>query len=116
MVMDGCAIIPPMSTEWLEPIPVASKLHDSLSKLSSKLGDLFVEAAQEGDLYLVKKLVQNYQVSVDVTHQSTPGLTALHLACWRGRMKVAQWLLDQKANIETADQKGRTAVYFAVKG
>lgn len=115
-MIDGSVIIPAMSPEWLEPLPMASKLHNGLSKLSSKLSDLFVEAAGEGDLYLVNNMVKNYQVSLDATHQSTAGLTALHLACRRGHIPVIKWLLDQKANIEKADQKGRRAIYYAVKG
>ncbi len=106
-----------MQPEWLEILPITTKLHDRLSKLSSKLGDLFVEAAQEGDLYLLKELVQHFKVSKDVAHTSKPNLTALHLACRRGRREVVEWLLSvQKVDLERADDKGRTAIYHAVKG
>ena len=108
--------LPAMKPEWLEAVPVAIKLHEKLSKLKSQLGNLLVQAAQEGDLYLLQELIENHKVSVDVDHKSTPGLTALHTACRQGRLKVIELLLDQGADIEKADEKGRTALYHAVKG
>lgn len=115
--MEKELLTPGMQPEWLEILPVTTKLHDRLSRLSSKLGDLFVEAAQEGDLYLVKELVIHFKVPKGVAHTSKPGFTALHMACRRGRREVVEWLLSApKVDLEKADDKGRTAIYHAVKG
>jgi len=108
--------LPVMKPEWLEAVPVAFKLHQKLSKMKTKLGNLFVQSALEGDLYILRELLENFKVSVDVDHKSTPGLTALHLACQKGRLEIVEWLLEKKANIEKSDEKGRTALYHAVKG
>jgi len=107
--------LPAAKPEWLEAVPMAFKLHQKLLTLKSNLGNLFIETAQEGDLYLLEELLHNYRVSVD--HKSTHGLVALHVACRKGHLQIVQWLLiEQKADIEKADDKGRTAVYHAVKG
>jgi len=118
MMMDDPPIlpVPPIRPEWLEVLSVSTKLQKKLSKLESKLGDLFVEAASEGDLNFLKKLVTIHKVPVDVVHKSTPGFTALHLASRRGHLQSVQYLLEKKADIDKVDQKGRTAVYHAVKG
>jgi len=108
-------VLPAMKAEWLEAVPVVVRLHDKLSKLNMKLGNLFVDAAEEDDLYLLKELLENYRVSVDVDHKSTPGLTALHYACLKGHVKVVKWLLEQKADIEREDEKGRTGLVHAVE-
>jgi len=108
--------LPPMKPEWLEAVPVAFRIHDKLLKLKLKLGNLFVEAALESDLYALKDLLENYKVPVDVDHKSMPGFTALHLACRKGRLEAVEWLLENGADIEKTDEKGRTALYHAVKG
>ena len=72
--------VPAINSEWLEAVPMAFTVHDKLSQLKIKLGNLFVEAAQEGDLYILKHLFQNHKVSVDMDHKSRAGLTALHSA------------------------------------
>lgn len=84
--------------------------------MRSELGNLLVEAAREGNLNLVKELVEHCGVAVDVEHTTTPGLTALHLASRYGHLDVIQWLLGKNVNLEKADHKGRTAIYHAVKG
>ncbi len=110
-----------VQTDWIESIPVhESQFYEILFTIRWKLGNLFVEVASKGDLYLVQQLVQNHKVPVDVQHQSTPGLTALHAACLEGRLNVIQWLLSEPKNkdllLEKEDNKGRRATYFAVKG
>ena len=95
---------------------MTQQLHDRFLNLALELGDLLVEAAQEGNLNLVIELVENRRVPVDVDHRLTPGLTALHLAAQHGHLDVAQFLLEKNSNLEKGDHRGRTAVYHAVKG
>lgn len=102
-----------MRPEWLE---VSSKLQKKLSKIESKLGDRYVEAARDGDLNLLKKLSETHKVPVDVVHKSTPGFTALQLACLRGHLQVVQHLLEHNADLEKENDLGRTAVDYAVIG
>ncbi len=111
-----------VQSNWIESLPDSdSQRYKTLFKLKWKLSDLLVEAAKEGDLYLVQLLFQNYLVPVEyVPHRSTSGLTALHVACQEGHLKVIQWLLSEPKNkdllLEKEDCKGRRPIYFAVKG
>ncbi|KAK5656009.1 hypothetical protein OQA88_5147 [Cercophora sp. LCS_1] len=43
------------------------------------------------------------------------GRTALHFACMKGHLKVAQTLVATSAKIELRDHKGSTALYYAAK-
>jgi len=61
-----------------------------------KLENLFVDATEEDDLYILKELFENYKISVDVDHKSSPGVN----------IKVVEWLLEQKADIEKEDEEG----------
>jgi len=111
-----------VQSDWLESLPVSvRKRYETLFKLKWKLSDLLIQAAkEEGDLHLVQLLVENYTVPVNVQHKSTPGLTALHLACLEGQLNVIRWFLSEPKNkellLEKEDYKGRRAIYFAVKG
>jgi len=110
-----------VQSDWLESLLVSeSQLYEFIFKMRWKQANLFLEAANKGDLYLVQLLLQNYKVPVDVQHRSTPGLTALHVACLKGRLNVIQWFLSEPKNkellLEKEDYKGRRPIYFAVKG
>jgi len=84
--------------------------------MKSDMVNLLIEAAGEGDFHLVRELLNNYNVPVDAARKSD-GVTALHLACRNGHLKIVQWLIEEKkAVIEKADSSGRRAIYFAVKG
>jgi len=118
MMIDNLTLQPvtPMRPSWLEIVSVSTELQNKFAILKSKLEDRFIEAAHDGDLHLLKKLSTTHRVNVDVVHKSTNGCTALHLASRRGHLQSVQYLLEKKADIEKEDQKGRTAVYHAVKG
>ena len=105
----------PLRPEWLEAVPISIKLHDMFSRMKSDMVDLFVEAAEEGDFYLIRELVTFHNVPVDAGRK-VDGSTALHLACHNGNLSLIQWLLEKKADLEKEDSRGRRALYFAVKG
>jgi len=106
----------PIRPEWIKAVPISTKLHDKFSRMKSDMVDLLIEAAGEGDAYLVRQLVTFHNVPVDSGRKSD-GSTALHLACLNGHLDLIRWLiLDKKADLEKEDSKGRRAVYFAVKG
>ncbi len=107
---------PPLKPEWLEALPGVPPLEEKLFKIKLKMGDMFVDAAKGGTLYIMQDLMTNHNVSLDVDHKSTPGLTALHLASRKGHYDIIQWLLHEGADIEKEDDKGRTALYHSVKG
>jgi len=105
-----------MQPDWLEAIPGSAKLQEKFSRIKSNMVNLFIEAAGEGDFHLVRELINNYKVPVDSARKSD-GVTALHLACRSGHLKLVQWLLEEKkADIEKVDNKGRRAIYFTIKG
>jgi len=104
-----------MQPDWLEAIPGSAKLQEKFSRMKFDMVNLFIEAAGEGDFHLVRELINNYKVSVDAARSD--GVTALHLSCQNGHLKLVQWLLEEKKpDIEKADNKGRRAIYFTIKG
>eukprot|EP00935_MAST-01C_sp_MAST-1C-sp1_P001719 g1719.t1 len=70
----------------------------------------FRDAAEEGDLDMVKQLLQAGQ---DVNSASDYGATALHKASARGQLPVVRFLLSQGANITTVHKGGKTALQEA---
>lgn len=100
--------------EWIAALTVSPHLSGKLSKLKAKMADLMVEAANEGDQYIMKDLLVNFKIDVDSGHTAKDGVTALHLACRSGQKDVVLWLLEHGANLEKQDGKGRRAIHHAV--
>lgn len=103
-----------MCPDWIQPIKDAPKHHQKLFKLKSKLAILLVESAREGDLEVVEELVKHYQTPVDAGNEG--GVSALHMACFKGHQKIIDLLLKEGATLEMEDKKGRRTVHFAAKG
>ena len=101
----------PLKESWVEDVPLVSKLR----KLELKLASLLVEASIGGDLSLVKNLITKHGVPADDTYNY--GVTALHMASRYGHVEIVNYLVkDLKANPDKVDDRGRTAIYFAVNG
>lgn len=74
---------------------------------------LFIKAAKNGNLQLVKSLLRenpNVIQSFDIV-----GLTALHWCALRNRMEVAKLLVSSRAIIDAIDMVKRTPLFLAVK-
>lgn len=97
--------------EWIQDYSLLSR---ELNKLEMKLASLLVEAAKSGDLHVVKHLINQHKVPIDSDYED--GITALHMASFKGRKEVVKYLVSEGADPNKADDKGRQALYFAVKG
>ncbi len=75
----------------------------------------FVQAAADGDLARVKRYFERGECLVN-SPCIISGANALHMACWKGHVHVIEWLLKNGADLELCDRKGRSAIYFGVKG
>ena len=71
------------------------------------------QAALEGDLSLVKALVEE---GTAVNAMDADGRTALMYAAFNGHSQVVLYLLDQDAVPDRRDLLGRTALFFASTG
>lgn len=110
-----------LPSRWMEPFKMAqsplSVNKKELMELFAKEIAFFVQAAENGDLDLLKLLHRRYNGIVD-DRRIEDGRTALHLASLNGHKDVAEWLLDvAKADLEIADeQQGFRAIHFALEG
>ncbi|KAK3103797.1 hypothetical protein FSP39_021966 [Pinctada imbricata] len=68
-------------------------------------------AVQTGQLMSVQFLVED--CSLDVNGRSTKGFFPLAVAAKEGQLSVMQYLVDKGADIDMADNKGRTALHIA---
>lgn len=75
------------------------------------MGELLILSAQDGDLEMVKQLVEEENVVVNI--QATNGSTALMAAAWYGHLHIVQYLYHQEANINLQDNDGSTALMYA---
>jgi Ankyrin repeats (3 copies) len=72
-------------------------------------------AAAKGLLALVKELVKQRNVAVDITTQDNKS-TPLHLAASRGHLHVVQFLVDQGADPKLLDSDEGSALQYAAAG
>lgn len=105
-----------LKPEWIESLSLAPRLYNKLSKLQTKLVSLLLEAVHEGDLSVVKDLTEKYKIHVDMRDTKRAGSTALQMACRSGHVDIAEWLIEQGADPEKEDNKGRRAIHQAAKG
>ena len=78
----------------------------------NELGVKLCEAAFEGDLEQIKRLLAN---GVDPNESDYDGRTALHLAACEGHTQLVSFLLEAKAEINATDRFGGTALEDAVR-
>ena len=72
---------------------------------------VFLAAAQEGDLAVVKLFVQA-GMSVEVADDEH-GVTALHIAAFWGRLEVVEFLVGAGADVNATNNDGDTALHLA---
>lgn len=76
--------------------------------------DIFIEAAKDGDLKVVKDVVESG--AVDINNDRIDELSGLHWACINNRFSVAKFLLLRGANPnQAAGPGGATALHWAAR-
>jgi ankyrin repeat protein len=69
--------------------------------------------SQEQGVGIARLLLER---GVDVNAREKDGWTSLHWAAFKGRVEVAQVLLDHGANAKHGDQRGETALHLVSRG
>lgn len=69
-----------------------------------------VNAAGNGDLALVKKLIRD---GIDLNNADSSGQTPLIRASYCGRFEIVRFLVDNKADLDTKNMGGYTALHWA---
>ncbi|GAQ88338.1 hypothetical protein KFL_004190090 [Klebsormidium nitens] len=75
--------------------------------------DQFREAAKSGDLRLCKELLASGGIDVNQPNPDKGGWTALQLSVFYQHPEVAEFLLDNGAEIDGRNASGNTALQFA---
>jgi ankyrin repeat protein len=75
-------------------------------------GGLMCQAAFDGNLADIKRFIVN---GVPVNEPDYDGRTALHLAACKGHVELVQYLIESKANVNSKDRFGGTALEDAVR-
>src|SRR5690349_993231 len=86
------------------------KPRDPISQLfdAAKNYDEYSESKE--DLGELASLIKD----ININHQDENGETALHWAAVRGHRKLAQLLIENKADPDVVSNEGKTALYWAV--
>lgn len=102
-----------LQASWLEKIPVNEDIRKKRDKTKAKLVKLFLAAASEGQIWVLKDLQSTRFLGVN--DRGKKGHTALHLASRHGHLDTVDWLLEQGADIKQKDDKNRSAIHHAAK-
>ncbi|KAK3154140.1 hypothetical protein QOZ80_2BG0186680 [Eleusine coracana subsp. coracana] len=99
----------------------AAPMSSSAAELTSSMQVMLLNAAYNGDLRLLKKLVRvldkgrgRLREAVEVA-RTEDGTWALHLAAGNEQLEVCNYLVEAlRVDVNAADDKGRTPLVFAV--
>lgn len=107
--------IPYLPNSHLPPVsPISSKTNNWI-ELKIKMDEMansgtsqshateMFLAAQEGDIELLKSLIDVKKVNVNAKDKEGYGQTALHYGCWFGNLKVVELLISRKADINAVN-------------
>ena len=85
----------------------------AMAKDTATLNEQLIEAAQRGDLALVKTILAQ---GADVNGKDEEGATALMVAANAGHLAVVSALLDRGADVDAMSKEGGTALIAACLG
>ncbi|KAG2760459.1 hypothetical protein Pcac1_g27615 [Phytophthora cactorum] len=76
----------------------------------------WIDATESGNVATLQTLLtaSPQLLNARLHHQTFNQCTALHIAVWKGRSSVVQFLIDQGVDIELQDQTGMTALQIDV--
>ena len=73
-------------------------------------------AAQRGDKAALLEQIEQLTEAADINLKDNRGLSALHVACYKGHADAALVLLDHGASVLLRDSKGMTPLHLAALG
>jgi len=115
--MDDGGLLVKQLVEPIQAFPI--EVQYDLKKgytLKTEFPALIEQAVTNGYLAVLQQIIQRDESLVN-TFNHKSGLNALHIACKTEHVHVIQWLLENGIDRDSCDRKkGRSAVYFAVKG
>jgi Ankyrin repeats (3 copies)/Ankyrin repeat len=72
-------------------------------------------AAAKGNLQIVRELVEQRSIAVDIRTQGDKS-TPLHLSASRGHLDIVKFLVEKGAKVEDTDAEGSSALHYAAAG
>ena len=109
---------------------LATKSHENIDSMPLTIPDFTIKnkrgfnalhyAALKGNLAATKSILTNATKTTDmegnklIDLKKDDGYTALHLSCLNGHKNVAQYLLENNADLEASDNRGQTVLHSAV--
>ncbi|KAG2392131.1 hypothetical protein C9374_012383 [Naegleria lovaniensis] len=104
------------TTNWIElkmkMDDIANSVGSGGSSSNSVATELFL-AAQEGDIDLLRTLLESKKVNINAKDKDGFGQTALHYGCWFGNQKVVEYLISRKADINAVNNYNQTPLHEA---
>ncbi len=76
------------------------------------LGEELIQAAENGDLTEVEKLLE---AGADVNKQNNDGETALFFAAEHGYVEIAEKLIEEGADVNVQNNNGGTTLMYAIE-
>lgn len=83
------------------------------SKRMKDIQDTFLSAVRSGNLDVVKKLVENKNLKIDLNHTDAEGMTAFLRAVQAGHCKIVNYLLTREDIEPTETTDGFSALHLA---
>ncbi|GLT42369.1 hypothetical protein SLA2020_163720 [Shorea laevis] len=93
----------------------AGDLAETLTRMTDKNGRNalhYAATGKRGALRICRYLVEQVKLNVDIKEKKY-GLTSLHLATIENSFPVARYLVENGANVNTADRAGNTPLLYA---
>ena len=103
--------------DWTHRSDVQMAEHDGVKFIPSgkKRKELFLQKIRNNHVDDVKQFIEGNYGAVDVNCKDTKtGASALIEACMEGNKRIAKLLIKHKADVNTQDKKGNTALHYAV--
>ena len=105
-----------INKQWFlkyDPVFVKNDLFQNFDRKTYFNIALF-QAAHDGDLDFIKKIFVLEEINVNVCncYRHTP----LHVACFKGKKEVVEFLLEKGAKVEAVDVHGYTPLIYSLRG
>lgn len=102
-----------LNIQWVDQVEIKPQIRNKMENIKMSLSSLVVEAAAEGQPFILKELLIKY--AVEVNSKDVHGRSSLHMACRRGHLDVVKILIEYNASVELEDDEGNRAVHHAAE-